>query len=548
MQANQQPNWERPFILSVTLVLLGSLAWWMQYKHDPEKKAQEESAKKILALPKDTAITQVEFDNGAQTYLWNCVGDAGQTCKIGNNSKWQLQSPLKVQADNTNINALVSALDRLQAADTIDLKEETPEKRAAILKEYGLDASERSAATAKKVRVQTAKDGTWVAYFGNTHPVSDGYFTIVEHAGGKPDENRVFITPSFFKANFGHDLTYWRDKKLLSIGAGEVASFKIEGHLNEVPQVATQGAEKAAPKTNQKTTWIEGTKNGAAWTLRTPDGEFAGDTESIDSMLTGASFLAAKEITAEDKNNPEAKKILKQAKPLLTFSLSKAKGEPLTISLFEVAHAEKTPPSPPKKPSLHTTPLPGPTGTQLYATVSNMDPLFELQNSARNQLGKPLKDLRLAKLITSEDRFGAKKIEFAGKPLGDSPVTVTNPNGKWVLGSGDADAQIQNTLDKLSGKRIQDYLKTLPPNEAAGEANGLKVTLWTDTTAGTTPKRQLVFWKSGNLLYAHDLLSKQAAAYRVDPVVQSALPWNRDFFSAKPASAPPKSPPPLVHR
>jgi hypothetical protein len=519
---NQHPNWARPFTLAVVLVLLGSLAWWLQFKHDPDQEAQQTSEKKPFTFPKDSQITQLSVDNGTQVFAWKCLGDGGNPCKLASNSKWQMETPIQSRADDTNVNALVSSLDRLQAVDMLDLKDETPEKRLALLKEYGLDPAQLSSNHVKKIRLETATQGTWVAYFGNTHPVSDGFFTLVEHEPqgqaitGKVDQNRVLITPSFFKSNFDHNLTFWRDKKILSMSASEVAAFQIRGRLS------------GDPKNSAKGTWIEGVKNTQSppntsthnsWTLNAPEGkDLPGDIETIDAMLTGASFITAKDIVSENKNSPEAKKVLKATKPLFTLTLEKAKtakeAQPITVSLFE--DSEKTP--------------------KLYATVSNMDALFELQNNARNQLGKTLKELRLSKLMTSEDRFTAKKIEFSGAPLGSTVLSLSNQNGQWSLAGAKHldDVKVQALLDKLSGKRIQEFLTTAP----AGEAAGLKLSLWTDNAGGSSPRRQLLFWVNGDKLYARDLLSKRKEIFVIDPSVRPALPWAGDFFEAKPDSKP----------
>ncbi|MDR3607957.1 MAG: DUF4340 domain-containing protein [Oligoflexia bacterium] len=543
--SNRGPNWVRPFVLSIVLVGLGSVAWWLQAKHEPEVETQAENAKKPFLLPKDVSITRIQVENGSQTFAWKCLGDNGQACKPGNNSKWELEKPLRARADDGNVNAFVSAIDRLQATDLLDLKDETPEKRAAILKEYGLGPEMLKGPGVKRVELQTAAGGTWIAYFGNTHPISNGFFTVIEHdPAGKPasnkpapDENKVLVTPSFFNANFEHNLTYWRDKKILSISASQIASFRLEGHLGASTAGNLHTLSKAAPSAN---TWIDAEKSGTgtpSWTLRSPEGEFAGDIESIDSLLTGATFLVAKDIVTENKNGDDAKKILKGTHPLLKLTLNKAKSAPIVVSLFEeTGNASK------KSKTASAT-----ESTRLYATVSDLDPLYELQNGARNQLGKSIKDLRLDKLITSEDRFGAKKIEFSGKYLGGAApltLTLTNRDGKWAASDSSTvnSANVQTTLDKISGKKIIDFV---PPSATpSGEADGLKMTLWTDTAKDAAPKRQLVFWLHDGKLYARDLLSKRKDAFLVDPSVQDALPKSPDFFKATPkpgASAQAKS-------
>jgi hypothetical protein len=543
---NRSPNWTRTFVLVLILFGLGLTTWWLQFQHKPQQETQAENAKKPFALPKGTTIASIRVETGPRAFALKCLGDAGQACKVGNNSKWELEQPLKVRADDTNANALVSALDRLQATEIFDLKDETPEKRAAILKEYGLSPEDLKGPNMKKIEVKTAGAGTWIAYFGGSHPINEGLFTVVEQdaegkpPSGQPDGTHVFLTPSFFKTNFEHNLTFWRDKKVLGINASEIQSFRLEGKLG-----SEATSTKAGATLSTKPTWIEGEKKGGNWTLRTPEGEFAGDIENIDSMLSGAAFLVAKDIVDENKNSIQSKEILKGSHPLLTLALRKAQGPneketptPIILSLSEKGGEKGA-----EKKTAKKSPLEGPNAdlTRLYATVSNLDPLFELQNGARNQIGKSLKDLRLSKLITSVDRFGAKKLEFTSKALGATPLTLSGEAGKWTQSDGTvvSDQKIQATLDKLSGGRVREFLPAA--QTPTGEADGTQVTLWTDTANGAAPKRHLVFWKNGGKLYARDLLSSSKDAFLVDMTIQDGLPSDRAFYKATAPSPGPKT-------
>lgn len=511
-------NWTKQAILAGALLALGTTAYWLEYKHKPEKESKEEQNKKLFNL-KDTQVKEVVIhDGGGHVFDIHCSDATSTLCKPGENSKWELSEPLKLKADDSNANALVSSLNNLAASETIDLKDETSEKRASLLKEYGLDAATRALASARHVSVETPS-GTTVLYLGLNHPIGDNIFAAAETvpAGQKPtgkiDENKVYLVPTYFKTNFDHDLTYWRDKKLLTASAHDIESFELKNTKAQ----------------------IQGVRKDGQWTLKTAkDGEFSGDIENVDNLLTAATFLTAKGFASDNKSDAKAKAALKGAKPVVTLSLQQEKGTnkempaPIVLTLYQKG---STKPAKGAKPGT-------PAATQLYATVSNLDPLYELEPNALDRLNKEVKDLRLAKLITSMERFTVKKITFEGKPLGNPPLVLKDNDGKWSL-EGKAQAiasdKVQGFLDKVSGNRIQEFLTgaAIP----AGEKDGLNVKLADEK--GET-KRELVFWRTGGKLFARDLASKRNEAYRVDNALTDALPWTRDFFDQK--ATPPQGP------
>lgn len=496
----KQVNWKAQAGLATGLFVLGMGAYWLEFKHKPQSENKEEQSRKLFQL-KDTQVQSISVTGPKGSVQVSCLDMAAKLCKPGNNSKWELLEPLKSKADDSNTNSLLSTLNNLNVSETIDLKDETPEKRGTLLKDYGLDPESLNSPNVRKV-VVTTPAGQTVAYFGATHPIGDSIFAAKEEvaASGKPsgkvDDSRIFLVPSYFKTNFDRDLTYWREKKLLTIGSHEVETFELSGKKGKVSG-----------------------KRGASgqWTIQSGGEELAGDLEGIESLLSGASYLSAKNFVADRKTDTAAKDVLKGAAPVLTLTLNKEKTpEPVTLTLLQ-----KTPSGQAEK---------------LYATVSNVDPLFELEPTALKQLDKSAKDLRLSKLITSVERFAAKKLEFSGKPLGANSLTLVLSDGKWVNSADKKEVdgeKVQATLDKLSGNRIKDFLTgaAIP----AGESDGLQLIFGDDKSDS---KHQYVFWKNGNQLYARDLKSNRKEAFLVDNAVQEGLPWDRSYFNK---TEPPKA-------
>lgn len=491
-----QIKWIRQLALAVALFLLGALAIWLETKHRPQKEAKEEEQKKVFAL-KDSSVRTLRLTDSTRSIELQCLDTSAKLCKPGDQSKWEISAPRKSKADDSNANSLLSSLSNLNATEVIDLKEETEEKRQALLKEYGLDAQARAGAATRKASMKIG-DIESTLYLGASHPIGEGIFALVEK-DGKPEESRVLVIPSFFKSSFEHDLSYWRDKKLLTLASHEVGSFALDSSRTQV----------------------QGERKDGQWQLKslgkTPE-EFAGDTETIEGLLSSAAHLSAKEFASESKSDAKAKAALQGTRSLLSFSITKEgkteKGEknpPIEIKFFGKEKPAK----------------------KLYVTVSNLDPLFELDASSEERLNKSVKDLRLSKLITSMERFGAKRVEFAGKPVGAKPLLIKQENSKWIL-SGEEKSEIDQdkvtgTLDKLSGNRIREFLSG--SGIPAGEEEGLKISIGDDSSPA---KRQFVFWKKGSRLYARDLLSKRKEAFLVDSAVNDGLPWEPNFYKKKP--------------
>ena len=512
-----QPNWKRPLGLAVTLVVLGSAAYWSEFTRKPKKEEAEEQEKKIVNL-KDKQIRSVFISNGIGMDLtFDC---AETSCKVGSPSKWEIAEPLKMKGDDSNINSFLSAMNNLTSTDTISLKDETAEKKAALLKEYGLEPGLISGHKDRQVDIATS-EGTTAVYLGAQHPIGDGIFAAVERVTGdqkltgKFNQDTVYVLPNFIKANFEKNLTYWRNKKLFTIISHDVAKFHLKG-----------------PKID-----VDGVRNGTSWTLNTHGEEIPGDNEGIDTLLSGATYLVAKNFVADHKTDAAARAELKGAKEVISFSLAlapptpKPSGtpsveptptEPVVLTLYQKGDGK-----PEKNGAVHI---------KTYATVSNLDPLFEVENYSKERLDKDLKDLRLSKLITAMDRFSAKNIQLEGASL-TQPIALNMKDSKWVPASsaiqGEVDSEkIQTLLDKLSSVKIKDFIPLSKAPAALKAENGaLKLTLGDGTNL---EKHRLEFWKisdkDGARLYARDLASQRAEIFLMDNSLTEALPWSQEKF------------------
>lgn len=499
-------NWSKQLILAAFLLVFGTFAYWLEYKHKPDQEDQEEEAKRIFAIA-DTSIAKILLSGKDRTYELHCLELDQKLCKPGDQSKWELESPIKIKADTSNANSLLSALKNLSSSETINLLGESEEKRKSMLSDYGLSEEARAQAGSKIIAIETADTKKFTLYMGADHPIGGKLF-----AWSPESPDKVFLLPSGTKSHVERELTYWRDKKLFSWSSHDVTSFNL-----------MKGKESPIKAVKKDGKWILGA-------------DVSGDTETIESLLNSVVFLNAKEFVSDNKSGKTAHQALNGTKPVVSLELVKileakdqepAKTEKLLLELFEKAAVNMAKDQP-----------------RIFAKVSNLDPLFELPSNAKNLISKSLKDLRQTKLITSMDRYAAKRLEFTGKPIGDPPVSIIQANSKWALESPADDPhdineqKIQKLLDKMSGKSIKAFLSgtSIP----TGEDEGLKLSLTlADSTEKDKPeekKREFLFWKKNDQVYARDLLSVKQEAFHLEASLKEVLPWERTFFENETSS------------
>lgn len=471
-----QPDWKKPLALAILLSAIGYGAYWNEFMRKPKLESQDEVAKKLISL-KDVTIMSVRLINEKNTFKLSCVDFVKTPCRAGDTNKWEMSEPTKMKADDGNVNALLSAINNLVVSESIDLSIETPEKRLTLYKEYGLTPEQRALKNARRIEIEMGGGRIVTAYFGETHPVGDQIFVTLADS-----DQKIRLVGSYFKVNFEKDLTYWRDKKLFSLIPAQVTSLEVL-------------------QANQKDK-IKISKKDANWIIE-PD--LTGDIEGIDGLVSATTYLAAKGFASDQKNDAKAKRALSGAKRITQIKIND-----IVFELFEKGKDK---------------------AATYFATVSNLDPLFEMDPSTKKRVDKTMKDLRLSKLITTVERFSAKKVEISGKTIGEPSLMLANKEGGWVFEKSASGPQadtdkVQALLDKMSGNRIEEFL---PLDKAPkGEDTGTHVALFDESGA---KKREIVFWQAAGKVYARDVLAKRPEAFRVDAALKDAVPWNRAFIN-----------------
>ncbi len=500
----KSPSWIKPLMLASVLLIIGNLAYWLEYKHKPKIEDEEKKAKQVFKI-ENLVINEVSV-NG-KNGLFKFVCNSKDLCKPGDQSSWTLIFPSKFKADDPNVNSFISALKNLSAKEFFDLTNDTEEKKVTLLKEYGLTPDVLKSDKTQKITITPKSDAGIALFFGGTHPIGGNFFTLLSQ-NNQVDKNKVIIVPSHFKSHLERDLTYWRNKKIFDLEPTNVVSFNFNG-----------------PKIKN----ISGSKKNGHWSISAPETggkNVPGDIENIDNLIKTITSTAAKGFTSDDKDSAAAKKAISKAKNIYYIVLgAEAPKDPVTLKIFEI-----------EKPT-----------QLLYATVSNMNPLYELNSSTKSSLNKTITDFRLTKLITSVDRYLIKRIEVTGQPIGTQPLVILQDKEavwkKQIIISDKASLvdidqdKTQNFLDKISGNRIKNFLngKNIPK----GEERAITVFLGDEKDP---KKRQLKFWGLGTKIYSKDANTKQAEVFELDPGMVKDLPFKNDFFDKKSEEKPKEKP------
>jgi len=537
-----QVSWTRQFILAVILVTSATGAFYWEYKHKPAAEEKEQQAKHLFQL-QDTPVKEIKVVHNNQAFEFSCSDFGIKLCKSTDHSKWEMTAPRKLRADDANVNSLLSSMVQVDPTTTIDLKDETPEKKAALLKEYGLDPDQRAKADQLQYVVETdskkdqkAGPSTVTFYVGQPHPVSDAFFALLS-----TNDSVVYVIPGFFKSHLSHDMTHWRDKKLSTLATHDIASFELQSRNHGKDSSNAMAKIKAERKDGQ-------------WLLQIGENTVPGENEAIDQLLSAATTLNAKDFASEHKSDPQAKSLLKGFAPIVTLTLYKEKlasdkeaPAPITLTLYQKPDVQAKANTIAKKETKKELPN---HNDKLYAMVSNLDPLYEVQPSIQNRLGKTLSELRISKLISTMERFSAKQIEFSGKPIGATPLVLAQVDGKWknTLNQTEVDPnKVQQLLDKLSSNQVTDYVtgKKIP----SGDQDGLIVRISDGTSDGEKAKKEFVFWKKDSKLFGRNL--KPGEAFLLNSELEAALPLTHekatDFFKKEEALAPTASQHPDKH-
>jgi hypothetical protein len=479
----KQPNWKIPLVLAFTLLALGSFAYWLQYSHKPKSDRAGNQLKKPLALPsEDTQIVQFRIKSASGVIEGKCTSLEQKTCKASTLGEWMITYPHTIKGDAETIKDALTNATTMQATETIDLTEETPEKRKALIDEYGLSSDKRTRIGSEFIEL-TLEDGKKLAaWYGEPYPVGDKVF-VGATENGNLNEKTIFIIANFYKTIFEKGLTHFRDKTILSFNRSDITdieaqttSGKFEAHLD-------------------KGSWLINGKHG--------------DYDRIETALSAISQLKAKEFP-----DPE---LVKGAKSVVKYDF-KSKTNSYSLELLE-----KT--SKPIKIKGHED-IPG--ESHLYALATGMTEPVEVEAMIKSQIDKKVADLRVGILIGEAEKATATRLKFEGK--GFTTALEFEYNGKaWVQKDSGPKADLSHvaaTLDTMAATRATDIVSPAP------KVLGDTVTVSIGDEKNPTKSHYLVY-SVKNKNYAKDLTQAADEAYEITATEKNAFPMSSDSWKAK---------------
>jgi hypothetical protein len=502
-------SWRTPAILALVLFGGGGAIYWYEYSKKPQLEERKEESKRLFPFGKET-IESVELRGPKGTFRFKCAEVEKKACVPGTAANWVLESPLQVQADGANTNALVSALEKLVSENSFDLALETPEKKNRLLREYQLSPEDRSPEASRRITLRTHSGAQFLAFFGDTNPINDQIYTMtaLEKDGKLQEDSKVLMVSSYFKTQFDHDLNYWRNKKILSFLAPDVVTIEHR---------------------SAKSKGLKLRREGSAWWIKPSSGpELPGERENIESLLTALQFLTGSRVVVENSRDPKSASAVRAAlqgtQEFLSLKLgfrsssgTEAASTPKGIELkFRRGGTKEKP--------------------RALVQASGLDPLFELEVHQMEKLDKSLGDLQLSSILSSLERFEIKAMQIESKALGK--LELQDEAGQWKSLDGELKVDpgsVAKFLDGWSQTKIQSIQARVKAPESA-----IKIT-WRDGPKGKTVQ-QIEAWVEKGRLMAHALDRHLGLSFLLSPStdhpIEKLIPQNRDAFQA-PASPSP---------
>lgn len=472
----KQPNWKTPLILSLVLAVGGTLAYWLEYSHKPKKEKSDTALKKPLAIEsEDTNVSKITFRGSKRFIEMVCDEMAQKKCSSKISGAWTLNTDPKLKGDSTNIASFLKTLHTMVATETVDLSDETPEKRARIIEEYGLSETKRNEPTTPMIELSLENGKKLTAWFGTEHPVGDKTF-VLSAVDGKPNDTTVFLISNYLKTEVDKDLTFFRDKTIFNFNRSDV---------NTVSAKTRHGSFKAE-KTDKK------------WKLQQAGKTYDSiDYERFETLLSTISQMNAKDFVAGSSTTA-----LNKAKSVATYELKTA-NEKIMLELFE-----KNTPSSAAMPEGHNehdghnhgeAPKTAENQIKTYLLKTSVRPdIVEVEAIVKNQLDKKVNDYRVTSFLSADTVKATTLLTLTGSKFKNT-VQLKLDAGKWVVTEGTLDpkvfeiSKISTLLETLEKTRIREFI-----SPAVKGADHLTLVL---ANADKAPLFKLQFFKTKNELY-----------------------------------------------
>jgi hypothetical protein len=479
----KQPNWKPALLLSTSLFVLGSFVYWLQFSHKPKKESSEQDQKRPLAFQAETAqIAGFRLKTASALIEAECRSLAQKNCKVGTTGEWEVTHPEKLKGDADSIRDFLNNLSTMAASETVDLSEETPEKRSRMLEEYGLSEGKRATPGMEFVELRMEDGRKLTAWFGAAHPFDDKVYVASSTDGGV-NEKKVFLIANFYRTSvFGKTLTSFRDKTL----------FTFDRH-------ALEGFEAKTPQGRVSALHANG-----LWTVN----GLPADDDRINTLLIALSQAKVKEF-------PDPASI-QGAKSEIRYSIRPKGAKPFDFDLL----VRKGPKS-------------GDPET-VYLKSAALPRMVEVEGNLKVQLDRSAVYLRRNLLLTQVEKTFATRFKIEGKAW-PVPLEFHHDGKAWIQKSGEG---------KYDGEKLKGLLDQMASSHSPGvktPAPGPRtdaVTLTIGDEKTPAKSRYEIYLTRGKSsesgkAWAKDLNLNRNEAWELEAALKNLVPFQPDSWKVK---------------
>ncbi len=480
----KKPNYVKPFILSLILVILGFGTYWLEFKKKPNPENEVETGKKVFPFLANATIKKISIYNPKKNhhFLFECLDYQDKKCTIADKSRWQMIEPKLIKADDASVDQLLTTMQHLIVAQVIDVDQEDPNLQEGILRDYHVAQQDFSKALKISLELESKSIDL---IFGEKHPMADEMVGNSTAAVLSDKPHYIFMIPNHFLANLEKSLTHWRDKKLFELDKKDIEGIQLITSNQQIIQIK---------------------KKDNVWNLMNKNIDYPADPDKIESLMNTLTSLKVQQFLAE--NAPQTKTLLNGAKHTFKVLVQK-QNRNIIINFYNkmIDQSEKT-----------------------FLTLSARPGAFEIDPTVKTKLDKTISELRVTHLIKNADRFQIESFTISSKDYPNGIKLNKKADEQWTFENNGqpipfAEAKINHFLEVFFQDNIKNFVpKKIPPHEH------LKVIV---QYSQKEQKKSLLFWKEANHVYCKDLDSTQDEVFLMDPTIANLIPWDKEFFNQK---------------
>jgi len=466
----KQPNWKPTLILSATVFVLGSFTYWLQFSHKPKKDRVDAQSKKPLNFTAEsTQIAAFKIKSSSGLIEGKCESLSKQTCKVGSTADWSITYPEALKGDGDTIRDYLNNASGMSSTETISLSEETPEKRASILEEYGLSDGKRTSLNTQFIELTLEGGKKVTAWFGENHPIGDKIF-VASSEDGKINTDTIFLVANFYRNTlFEKTLSHFRDKTIFNFDRAEVDQFEAKLPSGKLTGKLTEGL----------------------WQINGMESDY----DRVETLLSSIAQAKAKEFPSESE--------LKGSKTFLNYTLHLKNGSRIQFELLSKA-------------------------SKLYLRSPDLKLPYEVESNFVVQSNKKLNELRRNLLLTQGEKIGITRMRLEGGSY-SSPAEFSYEGKAWIQkdkGTSLDVTRVQPLLDKMASDHSPEIVSPAPPQKG----DSLRIILGDEKNPSKF--RYLIYEVQGKS-YARNLDNRANEAFLSAESIKNTFPIKADSWKVK---------------